>query len=75
MHADMVLIRINTVLGCTVIRGQDARTARAIARSWLRHSGVDMGGDTASVCVGVRGGRWHSLGQIGNPQRNAKPRF
>ena len=65
-----MLIKIETVLGLAIIAGQTAATARAFARAWLRHSPLRMGGgDTATVSVGCPGGRWHRVGQVGNPGR------
>ena len=63
-----MIIRIDTIIGMATIKGQSARTARAVARAWLKRAGCDMGGgSTARVSVGVPGGRWHYLGEVGNP--------
>lgn len=61
------IIRIDTLIGMATLPGQGVRTARSVARAWLKRSGVDMGGGPeAVVSIAVAGGRWHRVGVVGN---------
>ena len=62
-----MLIRIDTIATTAIIRGGDARTARAVARAFIKaHRGQWGGGKSATVSVGTVGGCWHKIGYIGN---------
>lgn len=64
----MKLIRITTTTGVAVIDGIDARTAKAVARAFLKAARKGSMGcsSDAAVDVAVHGGRWHRVGYIGN---------
>lgn len=65
-----MLVKVETLNGTAVLRGSNARHARATARAWLRHFGAGMGGgQQAVVSVAVMGGCWHRVGVVGNPGR------
>jgi len=62
-----MLIRIDTIVGNAVIVGGDVRTAKAVARSYIKATaGLWGGGPTAKVSVATPGGAWHSVGRVGN---------
>lgn len=62
-----MIIRIDTIACTAIIRGQGARTARAVARAFMKaHRGQWGGGESATVSVGTVGGCWHRVGYIGN---------
>ena len=65
------LIRIETLIATAVIQGQGAHSARSIARAWLKQGFHMGGGRTATVSVGVVGGRWHKVGLVGNQTSNS----
>jgi hypothetical protein len=69
MNNTNMQIKIATIITTVVInvpRG-DVRTARAIARSWLKQGLVYMwGGQDAYVYVKTSKGCWHKVGIVGN---------